>query len=200
MTVNVRAARHDDRDVAVPLLLDAGERLLTTIFGNSDRQAALDYLMFAWGLGGGQYGFKNHWVAESHSEIKGLITCWHDGLPDDFDRVTLTSITDHYGLDKSIDVVMRSQQFSAALHPPSSTELAVGHLAVCHEARRQQVGSHLLAHMLEKASSLRKFAVVLDVEASNTPAVAFYKAQGFGEHRTCPPFIQMIKSVAVDGQ
>lgn len=195
MSVHIRPAESDDRDVAVPLLLDAGERLLTTIFGNGDREAALNYLTHAWQEGAGQYGFTNHWVAQVNDQIAGLVTCWHDKLPADFDRATLTSITDHFGLDGSIDVVMRSQQFSAALHPPTPTELAIGHLAVAHSARRKQVGSALLGAMYEKAVSLRKFAIVLDVEAANTGAVAFYLANGFGEHRACPPFLQMIKAV-----
>lgn len=195
MNLNIRQATAADMASAVPLLLDSGEQLLIDIFGNGERDSAYQYLCFAWSNGEGQYGFKNHWVACIDDDVVGLMTCWHDKLPADFDRDTLSSITEHFGLDQSIDVVMRSQRFSAALHPPLATELGIGHLSVAAGARRQGVGRALLRVAEKTAREHKKFAMVLDVEVSNETARRFYKALGFGEHQHAAPFIQMIRAV-----
>ncbi|WP_414829052.1 GNAT family N-acetyltransferase [Alteromonas sp. H39] len=195
MNLNIRPATAADMASAVPLLLDSGEQLLIDIFGNGERDSAYQYLCYAWSNGYGQYGFQNHWVACIDDKVVGLMTCWHDKLPADFDRDTLSSITEHFGLDKSIDVVMRSQRFSAALHPPLVTELGIGHLSVASDARRQGVGRALLGVAEEKARELKKFAMVLDVEVSNETARQFYQALGFGEHQHAAPFLQMIRAV-----
>lgn len=195
MNLNIRQATAADAACAVPLLIDSGEQLLIDIFGNGERDPAYQYLHYAWSSRYGQYGYENHWVACIDDQVVGLITCWHDKLPADFDRDTLTSITEHFGLDKSIDVVMRSQRFSAALHPPLATELGLGHLSVAAGARRQGVGRALLRLAEDKARDYNKFALVLDVEASNETACRFYKALGFGEHQRAEPFIQMIRAV-----
>lgn len=193
--MHIRPARADDYQAATALLFLSGERLLTEIFGNGDEAQTRRYLQFAWQQGSGQYGFENHWVAETDDKLVGLLTCWHDELPADFDRATLSSITDFFGLDQSIDVVMRSQRFSAALHPPMATELGVGHLAVADEARRQGVGRALMTCADEQARLRGKFAVVLDVASENQSAIAFYRALGFGEQQGETPFIQMIRAV-----
>lgn len=195
MNPTIRQATPEDAPDAVPLLLDSGEQLLTDIFGNGNRETAYQYLLYAWANAQGQYGCSNHWVACVGEQVVGLITCWHDNLPADFDRDTLSSITQHFGLDQSIDVVMRSQRYSAALHPPLATELGVGHLAVAVKARRQGIGSALLATTEDKARELGKRAMVLDVEAGNARALGFYRALGFGEHQRAGPFIQMIRAV-----
>lgn len=195
MSVTLRAAREEDYQAATQLLLQSGERLLTEIFGNGDVAQTCRYLAFAWQQGPGQYGFQNHWVAESGDTLVGLLTCWDDQLPADFDRATLSSITDFFGLDQSIDVVMRSQRFSAALHPPMATELGIGHLAVAEAARRQGVGRALMNWAEQQARQRGKFAVVLDVASDNQAAIAFYRALGFARHQGNEPFMQMVRAV-----
>ena len=114
----IRNAKKDDGSIAVPLLFNAGKHLLTEVFGQGDQQVALDYLLSAWKKGGGQYGFENHWVAEYNGEVTGLVSCWHDRLPENFDRETLSSIVEHYGIDDALEIVMRSQQYLAVLEAP----------------------------------------------------------------------------------
>ncbi len=198
MTVTIRAATAMDGDAAAALILDAGESLLIDIFGAGDRGKALAFLRESWAQGAGQYGFENHWIAEANGEVVGVVTCWHDALPEHFDRDTLASITTHFGLDDAIDIVMRSQQYSAALHPPLLLELGVGHLAVSRSFRRHGVATKLITFMRDKAKALKKHALVLDVELSNLDALAFYKANGFAEQQRCEPFVQLIKAVPPD--
>lgn len=194
-SIVVRKATAADGTDAVPLLLAAGDPLLVNVFGLGDEDQALSYLQYAWQYGSGQYGFKNHFVATLDEKVVGLICGWHSRLPKDFDRATLSSITDHYGLDGAIDVVMRGQVYMATLEPPMATELCVGHLAVHRSARRKGVGRMLLEHMHDYAHSLKKNALVLNVLSDNDSAVSFYQRCGFGVHQTTPPFVQLIRVV-----
>ncbi|MBU2978368.1 GNAT family N-acetyltransferase [Alteromonas sp. C1M14] len=196
MTVVVRQATAKDVNLAVPLLLEAGEHLLVSIFGNGEHEDALGFLHAAWLRGLGQYGFANHWLACHNNDVVGIISCWHDHLPDNFDRDTLLAITDYYGLDMALDVVMRSQQYSVALNSPMALELCIGHIAVAAGARRMGVGTAMIRFMEQYARELGKLALVLDVEQANEKALAFYYALGFREQQAIPPFIQLAKGIA----
>ncbi len=197
--ITIREATAADAAVTIPLLLETGKQLLIDIFGLGDAQVAEKYLRYAWLRGEGQYGYKNHWVADDSGVAVGLVTCWHSRLPEDFDRKTLETITDHYGLDKAIDVVMASQQYMATMAPPLATELAVGHLAVCDSHRGMGIGKRLLCFMYEKARQLKKNALVLNAELENQQALGFYRKFGFSEQERVPPFVHLIKPVMLSG-
>lgn len=196
MTVVVRQATARDVEVAVPLLLDAAERLLTSIFGNGNRDEAFAFLFAAWLRGTGQYGFENHWLACVDDNIVGIASCWHDALPEHFDRDTLNAITDYFGIDEALEVVIRSQEHAIALHSPLVLEMGIGHLAVAAGARRSGVGTALVRYMECKARKLGKLSLVLDVEAQNLGALRFYEALGFVGQQSFAPFITMTKGVA----
>ncbi|NVK55823.1 MAG: GNAT family N-acetyltransferase [Alteromonadaceae bacterium] len=193
----IRNAEKDDGSVAVQLLFNAGQYLLTEVFGMGDPDTAVDYLMSAWDKGGGQYGYKNHWVAETNGEVTGLISCWHDRLPEDFDRITLASVVDHFGIDNALEIVMRSQRFLALLETPLFTELGLGHVAVAKSARRKGIGTALINFMELKGRNMKKNALVLNCSLKNHGAIAFYKNLGFGIHRTNDHFVQMIKGLPI---
>lgn len=191
----VRSARKDDVGDAVPMLLAAGKRLLIDIFGSGDAKATTDFLSFAWQQGNGQFGYKHHWVCLAEQSLAGLVTCWHDSLPANFDRDTLATITDHYGLDGAIDVVMRSQLYLASIEPPSSNELAMGHVAVAPKHQRKGIGLALVTFMEEKARELKKETLYLNTELDNDGAIAFYKRLGFAEGPSANGFIRLEKAV-----
>ena len=191
----IRPAANEDADQAVPLLLSAGEGLLVAIFGQGEIARTTDFLRYAWQQEAGQYGFKNHWVAEYNHQIVGLITCWHNTLPADFDRQTLLSITHFFGLEQAMEVVLQSQQLTASLHPPATYELGIGHLAVSTHLQRTGVGGHLLTHAENMAHRLAKTALVLDVHVNNHVARAFYRAKGFVEREQIASFVQMGKTL-----
>lgn len=198
MAVAIRPASLEDLDTAVPLLLQAGETLLTRIFGKGKREQALDYLKFAWRFGAGQYGFENHWVATDAAQIAGIITSWHDALPDDFDRLTLTTVTEYYGFQGAMDIVSQNQALTENLHAPDNTQLAIGHLSVASEHQRKGVGQRLVAAMEQRARQLNKSTLVLDVEQDNRQAMMFYRSIGFTQVRRSPPFVQLRKAIAPD--
>lgn len=193
----IRSAEKGDGNLAVELLFSAGKHLITEVFGMGDPDVAMGYLMFAWDQGGGQYGYQNHWVAETNGVVTGLVSCWHDHLPEDFDRLTLASIVDHFGIDNAMEIVMRSQRYLALLETPLFTELGLGHLAVSEHAQRKGVGAALVNFMETKGRGMKKNALVLNCSVENTGAIAFYKKLGFGIHRSNDQFVQMIKGLPI---
>ena len=195
MEINIRQGVASDAPFATPLILSAAESLLNAIFGHSKDKTALGYLAHAWQLGGGQYGFENHWVADKGTQVLGLVTAWHSKLGAAFDRATLDSITSYFTLDEAIAVVMRNQTVAVNLTPPSNTELMIGHLAVSENGRRQGIGRSLVNAMQVKATELQKRHIVLDVEVSNIEAIRFYQSLGFNEEAINKGFIRFYRSV-----
>jgi ribosomal protein S18 acetylase RimI-like enzyme len=193
MNVTLRPARAEDAHEAVPLLYSAGERLLREIFGDGDKRVTLSFLQHAWLHQYGQYGYANHWVACENYHPVGLITCWHDELADDFDHQTLVSITDFFGTQSALNIIERSQPFSAALHSPQPSELGIGHVAVHPDFQHRGIATMLMRSMEDEARTRDKKALVLDVENDNHLAFAFYRHLGYQQAGGNAPFLHMIK-------
>lgn len=195
MEIEIRQGLASDAAQTTPLILNAAQSLLTSIFGHNKNKTADGYLAHAWELGGGQYGFNNHWVACSGDEVLGVVTAWHSKLGAAFDRATLDSITSYFTLDEAMTVLMRNQTVAVNLTPPTNTELMIGHLSVEESARRAGVGSMLIDAMHARAEKLKKRKLVLDVEVSNVPAIRFYQHHGFEEESINKGFIRFSRKV-----
>nr|WP_269468732.1 GNAT family N-acetyltransferase [Alteromonas sp. ASW11-130] len=152
-------------------------------------------MVSAWLKEGGQYGSDNHWVACKSNQPIGIVTCWHDELPEDFDHKTLACITEYFGVTESLNVIARSQQFAESLQSPDKNQLGVGHVAVHPEYRRAGVATALLQEMEKQAIKRAKHTLILDVETHNEAAIAFYIRQGFKEKSVEPPFLHMYKTL-----
>ena len=195
MEIEIRQGVASDAAHTTPLMLSAAQTLLTSIFGHNKNKTADGYLSHAWELGGGQYGFNNHWVAQAGNEVLGVVTSWHSKLGAAFDRATLDSITSYFTLDEAMTVLMRNQTVAINLTPPTNTELMIGHLSVEESARRTGIGSMLIDSMQERAEQLKKRKLVLDVEVSNVPAIRFYQRHDFVEESINKGFIRFARPV-----
>ena len=195
MEIEIRQGMASDAAQTTPLILNAAQSLLTSIFGHNKNKTADGYLSHAWELGGGQYGFNNHWVACSGGEVLGVVTAWHSKLGAAFDRATLDSITSYFTLDEAMTVLMRNQTVAVNLTPPTNTELMIGHLSVEESARRTGVGSMLIDTMHRRAEKLKKRKLVLDVEVSHVSAIRFYLHHNFVEESINKGFIRFARPV-----
>ena len=195
MEIEIRQGVASDAAQTTPLILNAAQSLLTSIFGHNKNKTADGYLAHAWELGGGQYGFNNHWVACSGDEVLGVVTAWHSKLGAAFDRATLDSITSYFTLDEAMTVLMRNQTVAVNLTPPTNTELMIGHLSVEESARRTGVGSMLVDAIHSRAEKLKKRKLVLDVEVSNVSAIRFYQHHNFVEKSINKGFIRFARPV-----
>lgn len=198
MDIKIRQGVATDVAHTTPLILNAAESLLTAIFGHNTNKTAEGYLAHAWQQGGGQYGFKNHWVAVNASDdshVIGLVTAWHSKLGAAFDRATLDSITSYFTLDEAMTVLMRNQTVAVNLTPPTNTELMIGHLSVAKAGMGKGIGSALVDHMQARAQKLKKRKLVLDVEITNIDAIRFYQKNNFTEESINKGFIRFSKPV-----
>lgn len=195
MDIKIRQGVASDAAQTAPLILSAAESLLVSIFGHNQSKTADGYLSHAWRLGGGQYGYQNHWVAEEGDNILGVITSWHSKLGAEFDRATLDSITSYFTLDEAMAVLMRNQTVAVNLTPPSNTELMLGHVAVAENAKRKGIGFALIESMHARAEKLNKRKLVLDVELINVDAIRFYQRAGFTEESINKGFIRFARPV-----
>ena len=189
----VRLGRAEDHVVTVDLLMLAAGDLLVSIFGNGDESKTREFLHHAWQQGKGQYGYDHHYVIELEQAVKGVVTVWHNQLDVDFDRFTLSIITDFFGLDEALEIVKRSQFYCAALTPPGENEIALGHLAVSPDARGVGLAKALVDYCAMLAESLGKDRLVLDVTETNDHASHFYAANGFIKKMKMGPFYHMVK-------
>lgn len=195
MDIKIRLGVASDAAQTTPLILSAAESLLTSIFGHNQNKTAEGYLFHAWQLGGGQYGYNNHWVAETDGEVLGVITSWHSKLGAAFDRATLDSITSYFTLDEAMNVLMRNQTVAVNLTPPDNTELMLGHLAIAPAGQRKGIGTALVDAMHKRAEKLKKRKLVLDVELANVDAIRFYQHVGFSEESINKGFIRFARDV-----
>lgn len=191
----IRGALSDDAETAVELLMTSAAMLLVHIFGHGNEPLTRQFLHAAWLAGRGQYGSNNHWVAVAEGDVVGLITCWHSDLPSDFDAATLSSVSSFFGMADALEIVLRSQQYSESLQSPGDDELAIGHLAVSEHHRGKGIGRRLIDTMEAEARARNKRALVLNVEADNANAIAFYQHLGFTISRRVPPFLGMTKTL-----
>lgn len=195
MDVDIRKGIPADAEKAASLVLSAAEDLLTSIFGNEDKQTALEFLAHAWRLEQGQYGCSNHWVATHQGAVVGVITAWHTTLGAVFDRASLDSVTSFYSLDDAIAVLMRNQAYSVGLSPPTAKELMVGHVAVCPDVRRAGIGRALIEYIRDYAQRLNKQTLVLDVQLNNVSAIRFYQTLNFLEQTINGSFVRFVKAI-----
>ncbi|GFD89293.1 hypothetical protein KUL152_15190 [Tenacibaculum sp. KUL152] len=195
MDIKIRLGVASDAAQTTPLILSAAESLLTSIFGHNQNKTAEGYLFHAWQLGGGQYGYNNHWVAETDGEVLGVITSWHSKLGAAFDRATLDSITSYFTLDEAMNVLMRNQTVAVNLTPPDNTELMLGHLSIAPAGQRKGIGTALVDAMHKRAEKLKKRKLVLDVELANVDAIRFYQHVGFSEESINKGFIRFARDV-----
>ncbi|RDV24846.1 GNAT family N-acetyltransferase [Alteromonas aestuariivivens] len=197
MQLTVRPAQSEDANGATSLILQSAFRMLNEIFGNGDATVTGQYLMAAWQLGMGQYGYRNHWVAcVNHNDVVGVVTSWHDGLAASFGRHTLNSIKQFFGVNETLNVLARSRRLTGMLSPPCGHQLAIGHVAVAEAYRQRGIGRSLITAMQHRALRLGKSELVLDVEADNPDALAFYLSLGFECAPSLTPFLHCTKPVA----
>ena len=195
MSVTIRQGVPADASQVVPLILNAAENLLVSVFGNENKEVTLAFLTHAWLAKYGQYGCENHWVAEVENDVVGVVTAWHSKLGAEFDRKTLDSITSFYTLDEAMAVLMRNQAVSVGLNPPASTELMLGHLSVHHKAQRGGIGRAMIELMREYALQLKKRTIVLDVQLSNISAIRFYQNVNFKEYAVSGSFVRFVHNL-----
>ncbi len=166
--------------------------ILTFVFGHGDDVKPREFLQSSLAQPDGQFGYANHIVAISDSNIAGVYCRWHDKLPADFDRATVDSIHRFFGIEEAMNIMFRSRESTRFFTPPQAHQLCIGHLAVDMKYRGHGIARAMLADAIAFARQIAKTHVVLDVALNNQPAIGLYLANGFIRGASTDGYLRMI--------
>jgi ribosomal protein S18 acetylase RimI-like enzyme len=160
-------------------MFSSGPDAFRYVFSQRHRDEALDFLHAAFVQGDGEFGYRQHMLAEFDGRVVASGALWGPTEQALFGRTALAQIRGFYGLGASMPVIWRGLRVSRVLPPAATDEAYIAHVGVAEWCRRQGVGRLLMRFLIEQAG-LRGFgSVSLDVATDNAPARALYDSLGF---------------------
>jgi ribosomal protein S18 acetylase RimI-like enzyme len=171
--VELRAARAEDVDVAVPLIYSSGPDAFDFVFGDAPaflRRAYLD--------GRGEFGYLNHIAAEVGGDVVGVGAAYSGDVAASFTIAAARQILRHYG-PRGPGVVARGLRTERVIRPPKKGMQYIGHLGVIEPMRGHGVGTALIRHFLEDGRARGFRTAELDVAVTNVGGQRLYERLGF---------------------
>ncbi|HET8898029.1 MAG TPA: N-acetyltransferase [Rhodanobacteraceae bacterium] len=175
--LTIRAARADDADRAVPLIHSSGPTAFDYVFADA-RADAQTFLRRAFVDGHGEFGWRNHVVAERDGRLLAVGSGFARSDMRGFTLAAARQIIGHYGW-RAAGPVLRGLRTEHIIRPPAESEFYIGHVAVAPTARGQGIGSALMSWFATEARRRSLPRLVLDVAADNPRAQALYTRLGF---------------------
>ncbi|MFO1407836.1 MAG: GNAT family N-acetyltransferase [Steroidobacteraceae bacterium] len=179
MEPDFRPARADDADDAAPLVLSSGPAAFAYVFDVTGRGAAVDFLRRAFMDGGGEFGWRNHVVAELDGRVVAAGAAWSGRSTLRFTRAALGQILAHYGVVAGTGVAVRGLRVESVVRPPGNDVWYVAHLGVPAALRGRGLGAALVRHLLELGRSQGYARTELDVAYTNPAAERLYARLGY---------------------
>jgi len=179
MSLIFRSCTADDVDDVIPLMYSAGPDAYRYTFSVSSKLQVLDFLRVAFIKGEGEFGYKDHIVAEDNGEIVALVGMRSAQDNVDYTLAVAKTIFSFYGIFNGLRVAIRGLRFERVVSPPHKGVLCLHNLGVKEGLRGQGYGQKLIAHFLDKASERNEATVGLDVAETNPRAKALYLRLGF---------------------
>ncbi|WP_100658519.1 GNAT family N-acetyltransferase [Alteromonas flava] len=181
----VVAATSQDAQELAQLVFASAPLQLTELFGQGDQLKAQAFLQRSFQSENGQYGYANHFVIRKH-QVVACACVWHDRLASDFDKATLAAIVAFFGAEQAMQILLANQSLQGDLQFPQAHQLALGHLSVAESARKQGLAKVLIEHASQIARRLNKAEICVDVDKTNTAALALYSKCNFNYLSTSP--------------
>ncbi|MFV3306482.1 GNAT family N-acetyltransferase [Pseudomonas sp. NY15181] len=178
MSLTFRRARPDDVDAAIPLIYSSGPDAFDYAFARPGRNSAQDFLRYAFLQGGGQFGWRQHWVGERDGEVVAAGTVFGGEVNLGYMLAATRQILGYFGL-ASPRVIVRGLQLERIICPPPRRTLYLAHLGVTPDRRGEGLGSQLIDHFLRHGRHLGVPMAALDVSVANPKAQALYERFGF---------------------
>lgn len=176
--LELRPATAEDAAAAVPLIHDSGPVAFRWVFSQTEPGQSLAFLDHSFRRGDGQFGWRNHLVAERDGRVLATVAVWDARLNGAFTVSALRHITAFYGL-RAPAVLLRGLRFERVVRPAPPGVAYIGHVAVAPDSRGQGVGRAVLQHLLQKTAEDGYARAALDVADSNPRARALYEGLGF---------------------
>lgn len=178
-----RAATSRDAKLIAPLIYSSGPAAFDYIFSHGTRLNAIEFLTRTLEQPSGEFGYRNHRVAQIDGEIVGVATSFTGRESFSFLLAAIWQILKNYGPIKSPGIMRRGLQIESIISPPEKDEYCIAHVGVHPDIRRKGIGRRIMEYMLLEAENAGYKKLVLDVSAENPGALALYEAHGFKKVR-----------------
>ena len=176
--IQFRPANSQDAKTIAPLVYSSGPSAFDYIFSHNTSLSALQFLEKTLQRPGGEFGFRNHRVAELDNEVVGVATSFTGKDSLSFMLVAIGQILRHYG-PGAPGVMRRGLQVESMIVPPGREEFCIAHVGVSPLHRNKGIGRILMQHMIKKGKNSRCSRIILDVSAENPAALSLYESLGF---------------------
>ena len=177
--VTFRDATPADAADAVPLIYSSGPAAFDYVFDIGDTRGAQEFLRFAYLQGGGEFGWRNHRVAEIGGQVAAAGAAFDGRAVLRFTIANSLQILRFYGPISAWGVMVRGLRTEAIIRPPRAQEYYLCHLGVREELRGRGIGTHLVRNLLEGLDADRHRCATLDVAVTNPRAQLLYQRLGF---------------------
>lgn len=179
----IRPARADDVDAALPLIYSSGPLVWDFLFGDGSTKSAMPYLRKAWLSGKGVAGYQWHWVAESDQQVVASISVYSGLEYSKLSNQTAWQVLRYFGLG-SVARIGKMLQFGKHLMPaPAKNIDYVANFGVAPVLRGQGLGLVMLEHFRARAVARGKQHYELDVATNNPRAQVLYERFGMAIHK-----------------
>ncbi len=176
--LELRPCAADDAVAVVPLIHDSGPVAFRAVFSQQHHGESLEFLHTSFREGSGQFGFRNHLLAERDGRTLAVVAVWDARLNGTFTASALRHITGFYGM-RAVPVLWRGLRMERIVRPAVPGVAYIGHFAVHPDVRGGGIGRAILGHLLARTREDGYTRAALDVADSNPRARALYEASGF---------------------
>jgi ribosomal protein S18 acetylase RimI-like enzyme len=174
-----RAAAPADVADAVPLIYSSGPAAFDYVFDIGGPRDAQGFLRFAYLHGGGEFGWRNHRVAEMGGRVAAAGAAFDGRAVLRFAVQSALQIMKFYGPIHAWGVMVRGLRTESVIRPPRAEEYYLGHIGVRQALRGQGVGTRFMRYLLEGLDAARHRCAALDVAVTNPRAQLLYERLGF---------------------
>lgn len=179
VALHLRPAAARDAAAAVPLIYSSGPAAFDYVFDVPGRARALEFLQHAFVQGRGEFGWRNHVVADFAGSVVAVGAAWSGKSNLGFAVAGARQILACYGIAQGPATITRGLKVESVVQPPRRDRWYVAHLGVAPGLRSRGIGEALVRHLLEAGRRERCRFAELDVAATNPRAQALYERLGF---------------------
>jgi len=175
--IELRPAKKEEVEIAVPLIYSSGPPSFEYVFKNK-KMDAQGFLRYAFVREGGEFSFQNHHSLYKDGKMVGIGTAFNAKEASGFTTADGLNIFRFYGW-KSFGVIKSGLQTERLIKLPEKDEIAIAHLGIAPELRGQGLGTKMIELLKETANKTVNSYWVLDVSEENPKAKALYERLGF---------------------
>jgi ribosomal protein S18 acetylase RimI-like enzyme len=177
--LSFRAAAPADVAAAVPLIYSSGPAAFDYVFSIGGTRGAQEFLRFAYLKGGGEFGWRNHRVAEMGGQVAAAGAAFDGRAVLRFTLAGALQILRFYGPYRAWGVMLRGIRTEGVIRLPRPAEYYLCHIGVRKELRGRGIGGRFVRHLLEGLEAGRHRCATLDVSVMNPRAQLLYERLGF---------------------